>query len=762
MYDTDLNRDVQAAGANAGALASATQKSAADNNSNLNFLINTTDQLTKTYIQGDLELGQRAGEKLQEEFLTSSKDAEQAKWAYGTNQAMQRDAIKGMKPLSEEGTEPALVEAAAQRLEQLQADAERLKAAAEGGMSNEQYLARVTALSKQYIAKYPGYADKVRQIIGAATGMEGADLWAQQQYVKDRFAKPTAHDGALSLEKIVAKDIDEAAKRGLGSQEELFALYNNDRESYNSVMRKSANLAGIEQARKTQEAQLGQARAESDADADKRRASFNAITSTVLTQGVYGSLNQQKEQRLAAWLQRVAKGEDVASTPELKREVDMHMAEMRTNIIKSREYAYGQINKYLQQNPNVSDAKRKELFADVDQQLKTFEQLYSNETGMQAMATALTTFRDKSLSEQMNFAELNIKLTSAMQNQPLVQQWYQGAEQRERIKREMPDFATFMEQLDTERTVTNNNIRTLTGAGESIGTVKSKVCQGTNGEVVSVGAGDDVAVVKAARDVVNNKAINVLTNAAKNGYIDPKDNACIQGALRTNMETGSCARVVASTATKSAENFKKLPQADQDTIKAAVSASSVEAYRKVRSIKEGVESKYGVQLQFGVNDAGQVAGYYKDKPAHAKLSAVEEMQWMKDNPEAIKYQQAMNEFFKLALPLTSNFTNIQHVVTQKDPKAISTEFAGLLNGNQPYTGFFSMAAQAPAGVSLGEDVVNAPPSTPESRAASDVRALEREIADVKKKKYLTEKQRTEILQILDAELIKAKQSSEAK
>lgn len=78
--------------------------------------------------------------------------------------------------------EPAFkanVEAAASRLALVQAN---------GGITPSEYFLRVSKLVDEYSAKYPGSRNEIRKIVEQGSGLPGADLWAQQQFINRLYA----------------------------------------------------------------------------------------------------------------------------------------------------------------------------------------------------------------------------------------------------------------------------------------------------------------------------------------------------------------------------------------------------------------------------------------------------------------------------------------------------------------------------------------------------------------------------------------------
>jgi hypothetical protein len=89
--------------------------------------------------------------------------------------------------------EPAFkanVEAAASRLAIVQAN---------GGMTPSEYFLRIAKLVDEYSAKYPGSRSEIRKIVEQGSGLPGADLWAQRQFIDRLFTPPKADKSQADL-----------------------------------------------------------------------------------------------------------------------------------------------------------------------------------------------------------------------------------------------------------------------------------------------------------------------------------------------------------------------------------------------------------------------------------------------------------------------------------------------------------------------------------------------------------------------------------
>ena len=106
---------------------------------------------------------------------------------------MERAGEGEFQKVSAEPAFKAKVEAAASRLALVQAN---------GGMTPSEYFLRIAKLVDEYSAKYPGSRSEVRKIVEQGSGLPGADLWAQQQFINRLYAPLQA---SVEVDKLASK-----------------------------------------------------------------------------------------------------------------------------------------------------------------------------------------------------------------------------------------------------------------------------------------------------------------------------------------------------------------------------------------------------------------------------------------------------------------------------------------------------------------------------------------------------------------------------
>jgi len=678
-YRADITKNIEPAMANPAALAQAAEANAAA----VRTLGEAAGTMYKGYMAGEMQAIEEQGAALQQEFFVSGQAAQVAgrQAAALQRQQPQAGSVFAETMLGAGGEEAR--QKATQMLQGYDQELNRLKLAADGGMTNEQYVSRVDTLTKQAIAKFPGLANQIRERVGTVTGLPYADRWAQMNYTKERFTvqKETKQK---SPEDLALKDIEEAAKTGMfGTNEELLTVYRTDRSRYDSLMRGFKEYQATKSQSDVIKNNVSRLQGQSDLEADQSRAAFMAVFSGGLGTSVLTSTVQDKENIFGTTLKLMGEGKNVSvDIVPFKTQIDLHAAQMRTNIDGAKRQAYATIDAYLANNPNISDNKRKELYADVDRAANASMARYADDKGigLVAMANVMKTYRDKSLQEKTQLVDLAIKQQSAMQNNPMVMAYWAGGEARENLKRTNRSFYEFMVGQEQELTSSIYGVRNdIKGATDLANVQRVMVQAGQSPEAVAVDPLADKGVTRASHQSLMASAQEIL----KKNSFTPLEVNTISAALSTSTQYGANSQVLRQDYRKIGDRIATLSEADQAVIKGNVSKSSVASISSINSIKSVIESKYNTKLTLGINDAGEIS---------VVIPAISLTNRPLVGGTAFN-QVAAQEFMKQTKPMLNNIVFGRSMLTKEDPKAIGTEFSNIINNNEPYTGFFSNEAQ---------------------------------------------------------------------
>jgi hypothetical protein len=676
-YQANITKNIEPAMANPASL----QQAGAATRAAIQTLGEGANAVYKGYVEQEVANIEAGASNLAQEFFISNQAAQVA--------GRQAAQMQSGAPMAGSMFAETLLGAQGEDAQQLRSyDSElvRLKAAAEGGMSNEQYVSRIDALTKKAIAQYPGLSNQIREKVGAVTGLPYADRWAQMNYVKERFSKQEAPK-KVSPEDLAMKDIDDAAKTGMfGTREELFKDYQTNRGVYDVKMTGFKQVLQAQTQTNVIKNNIGALEGQSDLQADTVRAGFSAIFAGGLGATTLSQAVNDKEQVLGTTLKLMSEGKSVAVDPvAFQTSIAVHNAQMKTNIEGARTQAYRSIDAYLAKNPNVSDGKRKELYADIDRQANQSLSLYADDkgVGLLAIANIFKTYRDKSLTEKQQLVNLAIQQQSAMQNNPMVMAYWAGGTARENLQRTNKDFYEFMVGQENELTTSVSGVRNLVTGATNLANVQRVLVQAQ--QAPTAVANDPVAspaTTRAAHQALGASAAELL----KKTSLLPAEVNIASAAFSTNVATGANSLTLARDYKKYGEQIAKLPETDQAVIKTNVSNSVSGAVISINGVKQAIEAKYKTTLTLGVNDAGEISVVV---PAQQATGLTNRPLVTGGGFNAA----AAAEFMKQVKPMLNNIVYGTSMLTMKQPKEVGTEFATVINKNERYGGFYKSEAQ---------------------------------------------------------------------
>lgn len=681
-YQANITKNIEPAMANPAAL----QQAGAATRAAIQTLGEGASAIYKGYVEQEVANIEAGASNLAQEFFVSNQAAQVAgrQAAQMQSGAPMAGSVFAETLLGAQGEDAQAK--AAQQLRSYDSELVRLKAAAEGGMSNEQYVSRIDALTKKAIAQYPGLAGQIREKVGAVTGLPYADRWAQMNYVKERFSKQEAPK-QVSPEDLAMKDIDDAAKTGMfGTREELFKDYQTNRGVYDVKMTGFKQVLQAQTQTNVIKNNIGSLSGQSDLEADTVRAGFSAIFAGGLGATTLSQAVNDKEQVLGTTLKLMSEGKSVTVDPvAFQTSIAVHNAQMKTNIEGARTQAYRSIDAYLAKNPNVSDGKRKELYADIDRQANQSLSLYADDkgVGLLAIANIFKTYRDKSLTEKQQLVNLAIQQQSAMQNNPMVMAYWAGGTARENLQRTNKDFYEFMVGQENELTTSVSGVRNLVTGATDLANVQRVLVQAQ--QAPTAVPNDPVAspaTTRAAHQALGASAAELL----KKTSLLPAEVNIASAAFSTNVATGANSLTLSRDYKKYGEQIAKLPETDQAVIKSNVSNSVSGAVISINGVKQAIEAKYKTTLTLGVNDAGEISVVVPQQQATG----------LTNRPLVTGggfNAAAAAEFMKQVKPMLNNIVYGTSMLTMKQPKEVGTEFATVINNNERYGGFYKSEAQ---------------------------------------------------------------------
>jgi hypothetical protein len=713
-FRADITRNVEPAMANPALLGQAARAKA----ESINTLTGFAGELYKGYVASEMANIEEEAAGLGAEFLRTGKLAEEAaKQIPGV--AAARGTVFGQfneaAPLEQQ-------EAVGKQLGAFDNELNRLKAAVEGGMSNERYISRIDSITKTAIAKFPGLANQIRERVAAVTGMPGADRWAQMSYVRDRFTPPKEPKGGKTEEELALDDIKRMAPLGtFGSSEELFKLFKENKPEYDRRRNAANEIFNVKTTTDTIKARVEGTTIQTDENVKVVQGSLGAIFQGSLTTAVLAQDVKEKENTFAKTIELMAAGDPrTVNARQFETLIQLHAAQMRSNVDNAKREATDTARRIIDANPGMSEARKKSLYEDIDKYAAEALTRYADKdgVGLVAMASILRNYRDKTVQERQQLLDLHIKLETATQNTPLVQQFRQGGEARKRLEREQPYFYQFMvKQENTIARLAQGLTGEIDGAA-NLADMRRVVLQAESSpDAVPVDPVSNPDNIRASHEALIAKSKQLLERGGLSG---PEVNVA-SAALTTSIEYGANTRTLASDYRKLGDKILQLPRPDGAVISSAVSKSIQNAVGKVQTDKTTIEDKFKVKLTLGFNDAGQIVVLPPARPnipSQRRAMTTAEMQAAAAPVINTAYTQATEEFNKKLRPILNNMVYGRAMLTTEEPKNVARDFAGIINNNQPYAGFFSMAGQEVSAPTAPAAPAAATPAAPAASAAT--------------------------------------------
>jgi hypothetical protein len=669
MYQVNVTQNVEPAMANPERMASAIRMKGEATKAAIGAL--GTAYETKTFM--DMRQLQTDSDELANIFTRTGKAAEAA----GKALPVLEDIIsfdENVGPLRDEDYSV---------INNMKAEANRLRSALEGGMSNVQYEARVSDLTRKYLARYPGMSDKIRQIVGAATGLPGGDRWAASQYVQDRFS-PKKDENSDAM---INKDIDFIiANKPEFGYEELRTMRANEDPRYYKALKDAKERAGIKALNNYNKEQL-----ESNTYTtvpELQDKAFNLFEGQIAEQLVsaYDALVAQGT--FQAHLTAVREGK--LNADELVAATQGYTTRVMAAIDRAHSNAKNEVLKVAVAK-KLTKAQQDEMLSALNQRYESEKKIWGDKNAFTAQALVEQSFADASLDKRLRLVQSTIGLLDKYPPN-MVESYFTNPEV---LKTTAPDMYNFIDStIKSTNSARASVIDSLSASGSRVSFVIKQASQ--TGEVV-LPADATVEETRAAHQGVS---ANVLSAVEKIN----KTPEAQRGELTENMVrniqalfTGITPQGGGVTVTKQVQTIRRayigLPDDDKATVKAAASQGSVTTVNNINQVISEIETRYGVKLEFGSNDAGQL-GILAAPSTPLPVDMTVPLANRVDPNWA--YTQARNEAIKKVTPMMENLVNTRLIVEEQDTNVgqlrnnIAKEFANIINSRQPYSGFFSL------------------------------------------------------------------------
>lgn len=157
-----------------------------------------------TYKQNILREAESAAEQAQKKaFIESESFKADYEAASQDLETVKKAQASDLQDLSSFGITPEFIAEQKKSLpfqDRVKASAARLsEVLKQGGITPSEYAKRISNLVDEYSAKYPGFRADIRKVVEQGSGLPGADLWAQRQFIDRLFTPPKADKSQADL-----------------------------------------------------------------------------------------------------------------------------------------------------------------------------------------------------------------------------------------------------------------------------------------------------------------------------------------------------------------------------------------------------------------------------------------------------------------------------------------------------------------------------------------------------------------------------------
>lgn len=683
-------------------------------------------------LQSAMEAGEAAQQEALTKYETSLKEQQQASSDYLTAQSDMQDlAGFGITP-DYAKSQGKIIPAQAQML----SAAERLKAAREaGGFRQEEYFTRVKSLVDKYAAEYPEAKNEIRRVIGEATGLPGADLWAQQQFIRRMF---TPQEAKAETDKLAAQAKEDEYKLVLKYNRSyppttLAQIQNTNPELWGKLVQPAIEEDNLEKNKQVLATQ--QALQTAATDPQFLQQADLLSRSATLAAGVASAkfLNDNFE-RFQGLKGKLASGN---FTPNDQAEAQVLFRDLKGTV--QAAFARNEIEVLNSTNPNVSAAARAEMKARLKEREEATLKLLDTSSPAQTVA-AMEMFsiaENKTIDKRVKLTGMWSQLVSALGDQNTIRNalgveefdkdgkmhphWEQISKQAPRFIPMLREYQKVIEGSPLEFVGQSANahpvsviLKDAAQNPEATANVPSLTPQ-------QVAGGAQAVALYGASIVAKSRDSKLSADKAMQIGLELQRDVNIVGTSLSNLSLGHGLNII----NQNKEGFKdfmaKLPSEQKPAVSFAVNESYTKSLESARRGLGVVSSDYGLKtpLQLGVRPDGIVgikpppkewlqppsaAGvgyvplpanirkYYKDS---TKYYGGEQMVFKPEfAEEGTKWARAMEEWENKYLPRVTGAISARQIVENGDFIRTAQDVTRAFETNKPIQGFYKFPQQA--------------------------------------------------------------------
>lgn len=602
-------------------------------------------------------------------------------------------------------------------------------ARSEGGITPSEYFLRVSNLVDKYAAKYPGSRADIRKAVEQGSGLPGADLWAQKQFI-DRLYAP--RQTSVDVDKLASKAREDEYNLVLKYTTNVAPTELQNIQNTNPVLWSQYRGNALEQeALVKNKALLDSQTALSVAATDPEFLQKSDLLARSATLAAGIATSKYLSQEFSRFDNIRKKLESNTFTEQDQAEAQVLFNGMKGAV--QAAFARNAIEVENAAGPNVSSTARAEMMRRLKDREEATLRLLDTSTQAQTVA-AMKMFaeaKNKSIENRVKLTGAWAQLVGMVGDQNLVRSALAVGETKdgkitpewEKISNQAPnlipllrEFQSLIEESPAQlaRTVTGSSILSqgLQDAASSPAptNLPNATPQQRSGVTQGVALwGAEIVAKSRESKLPAEKAMEIGTSFA--------NDVNVVGTTLSNAALGHGLNVINQNKKQFEDFISKLPQEQ----KSAVSFSASESYTKaLESARRGLtlisdDPKYRLKqpLKLGIRPDGivgiipppkewvepakgtgrnymslpaNIKKYYKDP---TKYYGGEQMIFKPEfAEEGVKWAKAMEEWENKYLPRVAGAITTRSIIENKDALGVAQDIVRTIQQNKPVEGFY--------------------------------------------------------------------------
>ena len=694
-YQANITKNIEPAMANPATL----QQAGAATRAAITTLAEGGQALYKGYVEQDIAGFAEAGREEAAKMFQTNQEAQDAAEAASY---MQKNVAPGIFKQAEQAASSPFPEEQAAGMEQLAdfgAQLARLKTASQGGMKPEQFIANVDVITRKAISKYPGLASEIRQQVARATGVEGADLFTQQRWIS-RVLNPKEKDIKDPMQEASNKDMMTfVVDRGALSQEQALRMRDTDPLTYYNTVEKGREAVKQEfvlKAAKTAiEGQLVVNERDANAAWPAIQAAYNAGTNTALQNLPTKDLTEISN------ILMTGIGDPKFDVGALEVRAKGVINNLRGSLDAHLYSTKQAIREQMRRSGTTGSKLEDEQLARVDKLHKETVDMYANEKTAPYLLNILNMkeYEKYTFEQKRSVQTAAVALLGLAGSPAAVSAYFAGGSSRAGVELQNPELYRLID--NTVTSVVDGGATSTQAAYSNMNKLQRYIDEGRkDGKPLTDNKTLTPTDIKIGSQLnyEQMKSYFKTNDSAKN--LSLEDVNVMSTALTTSGKTGDKWQELGRDYTRLKEGVASMPPEAQEVLKTNGSNTAVSAIADLQREKLAIEKQFNVKLQIGVTPTGKLGVVIPPRVSVPSPRGTLTTAEMKAAAAPVlaeqNLMQAAREFENRATPRMVTLSNTRAIVTGEDLKAVSNDYASVINSGQAYTGYYNPKPVAPA------------------------------------------------------------------